>query len=562
MGGDLGQSPGGRTAPPRSPAGGAFRVASGILASRLVGFVRDAAFTFFFGVGPHADVLATALRGPNVLQNLLGEQTLSASFIPVYTRFLGAGREEDAGRFAGAVLGLLVAAVAGLSILGVVFARPIVAVLAPGYLDDPGGPGAVDRYHLTVRAVRIIFPMSGLLVLSAWALGVLNSHRRFFLAYFAPVFWNVAILAGLFGGARLVAGEGPGAPAAFGVPALDRLLLAACWGALAGGALQFAVQLPLAARLLRGFRLAFSRRVPGVPEALRAFGPLLAGRGVLQLSGYLDFFLASFLAVGAVGSLRWAQALYLLPIALFGMSVAAAELPELSRASSGEPSARVERSRRALAQIGFLAVPSAIGYLAFGFLLVGAVFRRGSFGVGDNWLVYLVLCGYAIGIVASTASRLLGNVFYSLGETRIPARIAVWRVAGSALLGGALMLWLDRHLVAEVVGMPPAERTLRLGAVGLALASGLAAWLELGLLTRALRGAAPGFHHPWEALRRFTLLALVAALGGVVVWWFLPALPVLPAAALVVGCFAVLYLGAAWLLRWPEARLWGGRAAR
>ena len=189
------------------------------------------------------------------------------------------------------------------------------------------GLQAVDRFPLAVTATRILFPMTGLLVMSVWALGVLNSHRRFLLPYAAPALWNAAILAALLlvgeGGGRAASGPGGVLSAA----TLERLLFAACFGALAGGLLQFLVQLPLVFRLLRGFRLSFSTRVAGVPEALRAFGPVVAGRGVVQLSGYLDLFLAAFLAVGAVSALSYAQVFYLLPISLFGMSIAAAELP-------------------------------------------------------------------------------------------------------------------------------------------------------------------------------------------------------------------------------------------
>ncbi|MDX1645180.1 MAG: lipid II flippase MurJ, partial [Thermoanaerobaculia bacterium] len=172
--------------------GGATKVAAGILLSRLSGFVRDASLAYYFGAGPHADVFRTVLRGPNILQNLLGEQTLSASFIPVYSR-LSDEDPERAGRLAGAVFTLLLVVVTVLVILGIVLAEPLVTLLAPGFLIVE--PGSTDRFALAVRAVRWIFPMTGVLVLSAWALGVLNSHRRFFVSYVAPVAWNAAIVA-------------------------------------------------------------------------------------------------------------------------------------------------------------------------------------------------------------------------------------------------------------------------------------------------------------------------------------------------------------------------------
>ncbi len=548
---------------PNPGRGGAIAVALGILASRLIGFVRDRAIGHFFGIGPHADVWRAALRAPNALQNLLGEGTLSAAFIPIYSRLLKEGREEEAGRFAGAVFGLLLALAGSLALLGVLLARPIVKVLALGFALEEGG--AVDRFELTVAAVRIIFPMTAVLVLSAWALGVLNSHRRFFLPYVAPVLWSAAIIAALVwaGGSR--------PPESLALAGLDRILFAACWGALAGGGLQLLVQLPLVLRLLRGFRISFSTRVEGVPEALRAFGPVLAGRGAVQLSGYLDIFLAGFLAPGAVGVLGYAQNLYMLPVSLFGMSVAAAELPELSRlrasGARGEDTAGTAadlfaRVRRSLRQIAFLNVPTLVGYLAFGFLVIGAVYRTGKFEVADNWLTYLVLAGYTLGLLASTSSRLLQNTFYALGDTRVPARIATVRVAASAALAWPLMTWLDRHTVSELFGAADPGRVLHLGAVGLALASGVAAWLELFLLRRALARRSSVAFFPGPEIGRMMLLAGAAALGAGLLWTVLPPAHVALQAALVVGLYAVLYLALARWLAPEDLGFWIGRFGR
>jgi putative peptidoglycan lipid II flippase len=562
----------GAAAPPRAPAGrggGAASVGAGILLSRLAGLVREQAVAFFFGVGPHADALTAALRVPNALQNLLGEGALSAAFIPIYSRLVEEGRREEAGRFAGAIFGLLLAAAAGLALAGVVLARPLVALLAPGFLADAGavaaGRAAVDRFALAVGAVRILFPMTGCLVLSVWALGVLNSHRRFFLPYFAPVLWNSAMIAALLlagnawqvlpgghrggaaGVAHLAAVQAPLAQAV-----RDHLLTAFCWGAVAGGLLQFLVQLPAVARVIRGFRLSFSTRVPGVREALAAWGPVVAGRGVVQIAGYVDLFLATLLATGAAGANRYAQMLYILPISLFGMSIAASELPELSRLR-GEAAtpALLARVRRALGAVAFLNVPTVIGYLAFGYLVVGAVYRRGSFGGADTGLVYLGLCGYSTGILATTSSRLLQNTFYALGDTRTPAKIAALRVAAAALIALPLMFWLDRYPVPASFG-PPSAQPLFLGALGLSLASGAGAWLELLRLRAALRRRLPEFDLPWRDDLRIAALALAAALPAALLWRLLPPLPLLLTALPVLAAYGLLYLGAARLANRPE----------
>jgi putative peptidoglycan lipid II flippase len=528
-------------------AGGAVTVALGILSSRLIGFVRERAYAHFLGVGPHMDVLRVAFRAPNVIQNLLGEGTLSAAFIPIYSRMLEEGREEEAGRFAGAVFGLLLAAASAFSLLGVLFARPIVAVLATGFVRESG---PVDRFELAVAAARIVFPMTGFLVLSAWALGVLNSHRKFFLPYFAPIVWNAAII-----GAMVWAGSGPG------LEQSNRLLFAVCWGGLLGGLLQFLVQLPAVAREMRGFRLSFSTRVPGVRQALAAFAPVVAGRGVVQLSGWLDLFLASWLIVGAPSILTYAQTPYMLPVSLFGMSVAAAELPELSRLGrGGGTDALLARVRRSLRQMAFLNVPTCIGYLAFGYLIIGLLLRTGSFRETENWLVYLTLCGYSVGLVATTSSRLLQNTFYALGEARTPARIAMWRVALSTVLAVPLMFLLDRVAVTDLVRAT--GDSLRLGAVGLSLGSGVAAWLELLLLRRAAARSAPGALVPWRDLGRMALLAGAAAVPAALIWWALPPLHVALQALAVVGVYALGYLLLARVTGAEELGFWLGRFGR
>ncbi len=532
----------------------------GILTSRIFGLLRQKAIGWFFGLGPHADVLTYVFRAPNILQNLLGEQALSASFIPVYSRLLAAGREREAGRFAGAIFGLLVAAVSLLVVLGMVFARPIVSLLAPGFLDDAqlvaAGELDVNRLELTIAAVRIIFPMTGFLVLAAWALGVLNSHRRFLLPYLAPVIWNSAILAAL-----CLAAWQTGlltTPSAAGLADRERWLFAFCFGALVGGLLQFAVQLPLVLRLMGGLRVSLSLQVAGVRDALVALGPALVGRGVVQLSLYLDLFLASWLRAGAPGAIQFAGVLFNLPLGVFGMSVAAAELPELSRASRAEAGARIaHRLEWALRQSTFVICPAGVGYLVFGFLVVGLLYVGGSFTVEDNWLVYVVLCGYTLGLVASAVSRILQNTFFALRDTRTPAKVATVRVAASALVGAVLMLWLDRFSVADTFGVE-SVKDLHLGALGLSLAAAVAAWGELLLLRRALRGRVPELKLPIRPILKLLLTAALTAVPALVLWGLLPTSSVLLQALVVLPCYAVTYLGFAWWRRLPELELWLG----
>lgn len=531
-------------------------MAAGIAASRVLGLVREVLIARFLGVGAWADVFRTALRGPNLLQNLLGEQTLSAAFIPVYGRMEEAGAREDAARFAGAVFGLLLAVVAGLVLAGELLAEPIVALLSSGYLRDAAavaaGKAAVDRFPLAVAAVRWIFPMVGLLVLSAWTLAVLNSHRRFLLPYLAPTLWNAAIIAALW-----TAGHGVlGGPDARTAPSILR---AACMGALLGGALQFAVQLPGALRCLAFFRPSLDRRAPGVREAWRAFLPLVAGRGAVQLSSYLDNWLASFLRAGAQSALGFAQGLYLLPISLFGMSVAAAELPELAR-RTGAAGPAVERLATAVRQAAFLAIPAAVGYLCLGVPIVQALFRGGSFGPASTWLVAVVLAAYAVGLPASVLTRQLNNLFFAVGRTRLPARVALERMALSGAAGTALMLWLDRIPVSRWVAPQASEAGLHWGGAGLAMGATLGAWYELTRVRRATRREWPEAQLPVRRLLGLAALAALAAAPAFLAWWAARGLHPALLLGAVLTAYVAAYLGGARALGISELPAWTGRS--
>jgi putative peptidoglycan lipid II flippase len=518
-----------------------FLVAGGILLSRLAGLVRERVFAMYFGTSLYADVFRAGLRMPNVLQNLLGEGTLSASFIPVYAELLEQGREKEAGRVAGAIFALLLAIAGLLALIGVLMAPLLVSIFLPGFEGE--------RRELSITVSRILFPMAGVLVLSAWSLGILNSHRRFFIPYVAPVLWNAAMIATL-----LLLG---------GTMSPDRLVVALSWGALLGGGLQFLVQLPWVLRLDRHLRIGWGTRIAEVRETVRNAGPAILGRGVVQLSGWLDMVLASFLAAGAVAAIGYAQVLYVLPVSLFGMSVAAAELPELSRQRSEAVEVLRERTRAGLRRVTFYVVPSVVGFLALGDVIVAALYQTGEFGRQDTLLVYFTLIGYTIGLLASTTTRLFSSTFFALRDTKTPARYAAVRVASAAILGATLMLQFEpvRPLGSDGIQIGPgflADYTLNgqpLGAVGLALGAGIAAWIELVLLRRALEpriGSVALGGGLWVRMAG-------SALAGAAVGWglrlLLPPLHPILTGVLVLGGFGVTYYVLSALLGLNESRI-------
>jgi putative peptidoglycan lipid II flippase len=521
---------------PRSGAA-AFLVGLGIFLSRIVGLVRERMLATYFGTSLHADVFSAGLRLPNVLQNLLGEGTLSASFIPAYAALLGQGRTAEAGRVAGAAFALLLSVAGAISLLGVLLAPLLVSVFTPGF------EGA--RRELLISVVRILFPMTGVLVLSAWALGILNSHRRFFLPYFAPVLWNAAIIGALvaFGG-RLE---------------LDALVVAAAWGALLGGVLQLVVQLPAVLRLNREIRLSLGTREPAFKEAVRKAGPAIMGRGVVQLSGYVDLVLATLLAIGAVARLRYAQTLYLLPISLFAMSVAAAALPELARDRAGAVGALRERTAAAVQRVAFFVVPSFVAFLGLGDVLVAGLYRAGEFGAADVEVVWLILIAYTLGLPASTTTRVYQSAFFALRDTATPARAAVVRVVVALVAGSALMTQfepitvLGRTIPAgvfasyDVAGVP-------LGPLGLAAGAAVGAWIEWLLLKRRLDAQLGPVGAGAGALVRMLTAALVAAAVGYLANQALGGAPPLLAAGVAAGAFGAVYLALAAALGLEQAR--------
>ena len=518
-----------------TPAQGARSVASGILWSRLAGLLRESLLRSVLALGPAADAFSAALRIPNVLQNLLGEGSLSASFIPVYSRLLGEGRDEEAGKVAGAVAGLMAVLSGGLALFGIIFARPLTSLLAPGF------DGA--RHELTVDLIRVTTAGVGFLVLSAWCLGVLNSHRRFFLPYVAPVLWNAAQIVVL--AAALVGDWDPTGAAR-----------ALAWGLVVGGFLQFAVQAVAVRRLAPDLRLSLAYSDPGVVEVRRRFVPAVMGRGVVQVSGYVDLILASLLATGAVAALMSAQALYLLPLSLFAMSVAAAELPEMSRAV--DPSVLASRATDALRRTAFFTLFSGVAYVAVGELVVEALFGWGAFDADDARVVWLVLAAYSLGLPATSVSRVLQGTCHSVGDTAGPARVAGIRVAVAAVVGLVLMFQFDEvHVLDGSFGTGGITDGLapHLGAVGLALGSAVAAWVELGLLTGRARSAAPGLHSPAGALGSLAVPAALAFVVGAAAKYVFGGLPAVFGAPLALGVSGLVYVAASFRMDVPEAHL-------
>ena len=502
----------------------------------MSGLVREVVLNGFLGTTRVADAFRAALQMPGLLQNVLGEGVLSASFIPVYAELVEEGDEEEAGRVAGAVAGLLGALTFVVVVVGVLLARPIAWVLLPALPDE--------TFDLTVDLARIMWAGLGFIVLSAWCLGVLNTHRRFFLSYIAPVLWNAGqvVLASFAWLSDWSEAD---------------IARAAAWGVVLGGFLQFIVQVPTVRRVAPSIRLSLQRRRAGVRQVISRFGPAVLGRGVVQVSAFLDLFLAGLLATGALVAVNASQVLYLMPIGVFALSVAAADLPEMARERRNEPRV-VSRLRSGLERSNFFVAFCAVAFIACGKPLVGALFQRGEFTEQDTILVWLVLAAYSLGLVASATSRVMQNALYARGDVKGPAKLAFVRVLVAAAAGFVLMLQFDRLGVVgqslERLGDIPATWILpedirgiedsakRLGAVGLALGSALAAWLEYFLLRRRFRREMARMRPLTNPLPGLVPAALVAFVSGAAISCFLDGLPPLLVAPIAIGVSGALYV--------------------
>lgn len=520
--------------PGARPAAARFAafVAAGILFSRIFGLVRQRVLAHYLGLSSSADAFSAGFRIPNLLQNLFGEGVLSASFIPVYSRLLARGERDEARRVAGAVLAVLSLIVAIVVLAGVLATPWLIDLIAPGFEGTTRA--------LTIRIVRVLFPGMGLLVLSAWCLGILNSHRRFFLPYAAPVVWNIAIIASLFiYGGRVADTE---------------LAVVAAWGSVIGSALQLLVQLPLVVRLVPSIRPTL-KAGPHVSTVGRNFVPAFLGRGVIQIGAYVDTLIASLLPTGAVAALTNAQMLYTLPVSLFGMSISAAELPEMASDAARDETMVDRLSARlhsGLRRIAYLVVPSAAVLLAFGDVVAAALFETGEFSREDSVYVWAVLAGSAVGLLASTMGRLYSSAFYALHDTRTPLRYATVRVSVAVAAGVALALYAP-----GLLGIAP-----RWGAAGITIASGLGAWLELALLRSALRSRLGIQQRLTGVVLQLWACAAIAAVAAWGVKRLVPSAHPWVIAALVLGTFGLVYVGMTAAARVDEARLVVARVLR
>ncbi|MGV3708610.1 MAG: murein biosynthesis integral membrane protein MurJ [Gemmatimonas sp.] len=504
-------------------------VGAGILLSRLTGLLRSFLFARYLGQGMESDAYNIGIRIPNFIRNLFGEGALSASFVPVYSQMLARGDEREANKLAGAILGLLMAGVSALTLLGIGASPLLTAWFA--------GEKSPEAQQLVLTLMRIMFPMTALMVLSGWCLGVQNSHRRFFWAYASAAMWNLAQIALLLGGGSRA-------------PSLIDLAVWLAWATLAGSFLQVLAQMPEVLKLVRPLRLSMDRAATGVREVLANLVPVVTALGVVQISSLFDVWLAQILPDGAITSIGNANNIVLLPVSLFGISVAASSLPEFSRESTtDELTPLLERLRSGWQRILFYMVPSAVACIAYGDMIVGMLLRSGKFGADDQRLVHAVLAAFAVGLISFGSVKLLASAHYALKDYRTPLRGSVSSLVVSALISVALV-W-------------PLRDTLY-GAAGIALGTALGSYVNLSVQIRGLRARLGALYttHMWQGTRRIVLATLAAAIVAAPVRFLLRDQSPYIVGPPVLGAFSLTYLAVAWWMGSGEAARWLRRPVR
>lgn len=411
------------------------------LVSRLFGFIRDVLMAAYLGAGPLADAFMVAFRLPNHFRAIFGEGAFNAAFVPTYSGLTQTDTPQTAQKFAGQILSLLILSQIILLAIAWVATPAVVHLLAPGFASK----GAT--FDLTIELTRITFPYLALITAVTLVSGVLNAHDRFAAAAFAPTLLNFAMI-----GALLTVSLFP--TAAHGL----------AWAVLVSGLLQLAMVWFDLARGGLSLKLERPTLTPQVRTFFRRFGPAVLGSAGVQIALFADTILASFLPAGSVSYLYYADRLYQLPLAIIGIAIGTALLPELSKLiAAGRTHEAQASQRRAMGYALALALPCSIAFLICGFDIMRLLFGRGAFDVAAIAGSTHALAAYAWGIPAFILMRSVVPAFHARGDTATPVKV----LFVATLVNVALKLVLTGPLLHA----------------GLALATSVAAWINMLGLT-------------------------------------------------------------------------------
>jgi putative peptidoglycan lipid II flippase len=480
-------------------------IAGATLLSRVLGFVRDMVVARAFGAGPITDAFFVAFRIPNILRRLLAEGALSTAMIPVFTDYIARDDRPELHRMLRAVLGLALLALTVTTVLGIVFAPAILLAIAPGFMNDPA------QASLAVSLTRIMFPYLLLVGLAAMATGILNSRGRFFASALGPAVLNVGMILAVLVLSRH----------------LDPPIVSLAIGVLAGGLGQLLVQVPSLSAC--GLLITPSRELghPAIARVTRLLLPAVFGLAAVQLMVFVNTLLASLLPLGSISYLYYADRVMEFPLGVFGIALASASLPVMSRhAAAQDHRALADTLNFALRLALYVSVPSTVGLVALRTPIVRVLFERGRFGPAETAATAEALAWYAIGLAGFAGSRIVAQTFYARSEpatavrwgivsvvANVVAALALMGPLGHAGLAGAASVGAYVNLVSLLV---IARRRLgRLG--GRALVNGLVRTLVAALPLAAVCWLATSWwpQHPSFVIDAAWLATTIAAGTGV-----------------------------------------------
>jgi putative peptidoglycan lipid II flippase len=491
----------------RQVVGALGSLGTATLASRVLGFVRDMVVALAFGAGPVTDAFFVAYRIPNVLRRLLAEGALSTAVVPVFTDYAATRPKPELRRLVSATLGAALVTLTATALVGIAAAPWLLRVIAPGFTSDPA------QERLAVLLTRVMFPYLVLVGLSALAMGALNAENRFFAGALGPAVSNVGMIAGVLLLARHV----------------DPPILALAVGVLAGGVGQLLVQLPDLARVGLLVGPAWEPRHPGLARVARLLAPAVFGLAAVQVMVFVNTLLASLLPAGSISFLYYADRVMEFPLGVFGIALASAALPAMSRqAAAGDTRALAGTLNFALRLAVHICVPATVGLLILRAPITRVLFERGRFTPADTAATAEALAGYSVGLVAFAAARIAAQAFYAVGQPGIAVRLGIVAVAANTLTALALMgplghpglayaasvgayvnlgalLWAARRHFGRLGGRELLRSALRT----LAASIPLAVWCGLALPVLAVR----------RGLTADATLLAAAIAGGVLVFW-------------------------------------------
>jgi putative peptidoglycan lipid II flippase len=464
-------------------------VSAAVMASRVLGLVRDQVFAIFFGAGLQYDAFLTAFRIPNLLRDLFAEGALSSAFVTTFSQTLETRGKKAAIELFHRIATLIVLVISLISVLAWWYAPTIVYILAPGFFTVPG------KAELTITLTRMLIPFLLLVALAAQAMGVLNAVNVFGMPALASAFFN---LGSIIGGLALGFWIGP----SIGLSPIGGMAI----GSLIGGFLQLAVQWPGLWRAGFHYRAAFGFNDPGVRQVIGLMGPAVIGTAAVQINVFVNTNFASAIVDPASGQvlngpvswLSYAFRFMQFPIGVFGVAVATAALPQLSRSTARTNYEEFRKTlNHALVLVFLLCIPSALGLAILGRPIVSLIFEHGKFTAFDTVQSANALAAYSLGLAGYAAVKVLSPAFYALGDARTPMLISL----GSILVNYGM----NSLLVA------------RFGHVGLAASTSTVALVNFLLLAVFMRRKLVRLGGR-ELLQKVLRIAAASAVMGLVAW--------------------------------------------